>query len=44
MGINESDLIIIVYVTVDYETRSKLAYLRPTLRLVVFMRVMRGTL
>ena len=44
MGINESDLIIIAYVTTDYETRSKLAYLRPTWVLIDFTRVMRGTL
>ena len=44
MGTNESDLIVIVCVTIDYETCSKIAYLRPTLLLVVFMRVMRGTL
>ena len=44
MGINESDLIIIAYVTTDYESCSKLAYLRPTLLLMDFTRVLRGSL
>ena len=44
MEINESDLIVTTYVTIDYESCSKLAYLRPTLRLVDFTRVLRGTL
>ncbi|PMC10967.1 hypothetical protein [Hoylesella timonensis] len=43
MGTNESDLIVTAYVTKDYETCSKLAYLRPTLLLVNFTRVLRGT-
>lgn len=44
MGTNEGDLIVTYYVTMDYEGRSKLAYLRPTLQLMDFMRVLRGTL
>jgi len=35
---------IIFSITTGYESRSSLAYLRPTLALVVFTRVMRGTL
>ncbi|GAB6949207.1 hypothetical protein JCM15640A_07920 [Hoylesella timonensis 4401737 = DSM 22865 = JCM 15640] len=44
MGTNESDLIVTYYVTTDYETFSKLAYLRPTLLLMDFTRVLRGSL
>ena len=44
MGTNESDLIVIAYETIDYESCSKLAYLRPTLVLVDFTQVLRGTL
>ena len=44
MGTNESDLIVIAYVTTDYEFRSKLAYSRPTLLLMDFTQVLRDTL
>ena len=37
-------LFVIYSITSDYEPRSILAYLRPTLKLVVYTRVMRDTL
>ena len=44
IGMKQNNLIVISYITTSYETRSKFAYLRPTLPLDVFTRVLRGTL
>ena len=44
IGKKKEDLSVISLITTSYETFSKFAYLRPTLPLVVFTRVMRGTL
>ena len=44
MAIKRDDLSVMDLMTIGYETRSFFAYLRPTLMLVDYTRVMRGTL
>jgi len=43
-GTKSEDFVVTHSITASYEHRSFFAYLRPTLLLVVFTRVMRGTL
>ena len=44
MAIKRDDLSVMDLMTIGYETRSFFAYLQPTLMLVDYTRVMRGTL